>query len=140
MLGYLLTARANRLLLSSLLLLHGAATCAEPGACRLQSHRPCSGMLRAGRAHRLCFSSLGSGSLCTGVHQDEDSRPLLDRPLGRRAGSEAPDPQLALPAGLAHQAPGALCEWGQAGRGAALTGVWSSPYLKRVVNPSGKRR
>lgn len=76
-------------------------------------------MLRAGRAHRLCFSSLGSGSLCTGVHQDEDSRPLLDRPLGRRAGSEAPDPQLALPAGLAHQAPGALCEWGQAGRGAA---------------------
>lgn len=55
---------------------------------------------------------LRSGALCPGVHQDEDSRPLLDRPLSRRARPEASHPQLAPAAGLAHQASSPLCEWG----------------------------
>lgn len=55
---------------------------------------------------------LRSGALCPGVHQDEDCGSLLDRPLGRRARPEAPHPQLAPAAGLAHQAASPLCEWG----------------------------
>ena len=52
----------------------------------------------------------GSGALCLGVHKDEDGGPLLDRPLGRRAGPETPHPQWSLQTGLPHQEACPLCK------------------------------
>lgn len=55
-----------------------------------------------------CITSLFMGyswPLCTGVHQGENCRPLLDGPIGRRAGAAAPHPQQPLPAGLALPTP-----------------------------------
>lgn len=51
-----------------------------------------------------CLNSLFmccSWPLCIGVHQGENCRPLLDGPIGWRAGAAAPHPQQPLPAGFA---------------------------------------
>lgn len=51
-----------------------------------------------------------SGTLCVGVHQDEDSWPLLDGPLSWRAGPAAPHSQWPLSTGFPHQTAGLVCE------------------------------
>lgn len=49
--------------------------------------------------------SFPSWTVCSGVHQAEDSWPLLDRPLSRWAGAAAPHPRRSRPPGLTLQAP-----------------------------------
>lgn len=70
--------------------------------------------------HAIALYS-GSGALCLGVHKDEDGRPLLDRPLGRRAGPETSHPQWPLQTGLPHQEACSLCKF--PGKGRVLNNV-----------------
>lgn len=54
--------------------------------------------------HFIYITYTYSWPLCFGVHQSEDCRPFLDRPVGRRARTAASHPQRPLSAGFALQA------------------------------------